>query len=494
MSTIKIFISYASADREQAEAVCAFLEQQGKSCWIAPRNIPAGAEYGEEIIKGIENSNVLVLILSKASNASQHVLREVERAVNKKMPVIAYKIEECNLSKSMEYFLSANQWLDATADFQGMLPSLNQSVNQIDVYIAAAKGKKDAVAVSNKPVPILLGVIAVGLVAIVVVLAVTLGGNKDDSSKEDSVPETTTTTVTTEATTTTTDKATETTVQTTTTQPAKPVSVQAGEYLTFGSYFPTGYVEENKDSELKWQILNVDTTGKKLELITAQIIDIKPFDCAESGMFDVNMNGDHFDRTKERTYTEEELRQFRGCNIWAKSDLRTWLNATGNVTYSGFAENNRATDENGNAYGAQQGFLSAFTEQERKLLCDMTVDGSLTDKVTLLSDDEVNQFAETDWFRLYVGATKSAIASDTTSWYKTYQENGCSDYIWATRTPVPYNIYEIYYVQSSTGQDRFNMEYAAASGFGIRPVITISYDATKLTGEGNERAPYHFTD
>ena len=482
MENVKLFISYASVDKKKAEAVCAYLEQQGKNCWIAPRNIPAGSEYGEEIIKGIETSDVLVLIFSKASNASQHVLREVERAVNKKMPVIAYKIEDCALSKSMEYFLSANQWLDASGNFDAMLASLNQSIDQLDAHAALIPEKKEAVTVSNKPVPILLGAIAVGIVAIVVVLALMLGEKKEDSPKADLGSETTTTTVTTL--TTAADTTTLATTQTTVTEPAKPVAVQAGDFLTFGNYYPTGYNEANKDSALQWQILNVDTTGKKLQLITSKIIDIKPFDCAESGMFDVSMDGDRFDRTKENTYTEEQLRQFRGCNIWAESDLRTWLNAIGNVTYSGFAENNRATDENGNAYGAQQGFLSTFTKQERERLCDMKVDGTLTDKVKLLSMDEVNQFAEKDWFRVFVAATKSAAASDTTSWYKSYQESGCSDYIWATRTPTTYNIHEIYYVQSATGQDRFDMKYAAASGYGVRPVITVSYDATKLSGEG----------
>src|SRR5688500_10343479 len=43
------FISYASDNREKAEAICASLEQRGRVCWIAPRDIRAGREYGDEI-------------------------------------------------------------------------------------------------------------------------------------------------------------------------------------------------------------------------------------------------------------------------------------------------------------------------------------------------------------------------------------------------------------------------------------------------------------
>ena len=41
-----IFISYSILDKAIADAVCTQLEKQGIRCWIAPRNILAGAEWG----------------------------------------------------------------------------------------------------------------------------------------------------------------------------------------------------------------------------------------------------------------------------------------------------------------------------------------------------------------------------------------------------------------------------------------------------------------
>lgn len=56
-----IFISYASSEEKIANQICNTLEEQGVSCWIAPRNIQVGKEYGAEIIEGIENCKVFFL-------------------------------------------------------------------------------------------------------------------------------------------------------------------------------------------------------------------------------------------------------------------------------------------------------------------------------------------------------------------------------------------------------------------------------------------------
>ena len=84
-----IFISHSSSDAKQAEALCGYLEKRNKKCFIAPRDIRSGHEYAEELLDGIDNSYVVILMLSEKSNTSPHVLREIERAISKNIPVIA---------------------------------------------------------------------------------------------------------------------------------------------------------------------------------------------------------------------------------------------------------------------------------------------------------------------------------------------------------------------------------------------------------------------
>lgn len=107
------FISYASADQAKAEEICFSLEARGLLCWIAPRDIRSGREYGDEIIRGIQQSRCLVLVLSEAANQSPFVRREVERAVSKRKPVFPIRIEEIVPSPSLELFVSATHWIDA---------------------------------------------------------------------------------------------------------------------------------------------------------------------------------------------------------------------------------------------------------------------------------------------------------------------------------------------------------------------------------------------
>ena len=102
---MQIFISHSSRNAAEASAICRLLEESGTRCFIAPRDIRTGKEYAEEIVNGLDGSAAVILLMSEAANHSPHVLREVERAVSKSIPILVYKLEEVALSKSMEYFL-----------------------------------------------------------------------------------------------------------------------------------------------------------------------------------------------------------------------------------------------------------------------------------------------------------------------------------------------------------------------------------------------------
>jgi hypothetical protein len=108
-----VFISYASKDKPTADAACAMLEQRGIRCWIAPRDMLPGADWGAAIIDAINDARAFVLVFSSHANASQQIKREVERAVNKGIPIIPVRIEDVAPTKTLEYFISSPHWLDA---------------------------------------------------------------------------------------------------------------------------------------------------------------------------------------------------------------------------------------------------------------------------------------------------------------------------------------------------------------------------------------------
>jgi hypothetical protein len=108
-----VFISYSSKDKKWADAACAVLERHRIRCWIAPRDIIPGSEWGGSIIAGIDACKVMVLIFSGNANASAQVRREVERAISKGLSVLPCRVENIAPSGAMEYALSNTHWLDA---------------------------------------------------------------------------------------------------------------------------------------------------------------------------------------------------------------------------------------------------------------------------------------------------------------------------------------------------------------------------------------------
>jgi TIR domain len=71
------------------------------------------ADWASEIIDAISAARVMILVFSASSNQSPQVRREVERAVHKHVKILPFRIEDVTPSKSLEFFLSAQHWMDA---------------------------------------------------------------------------------------------------------------------------------------------------------------------------------------------------------------------------------------------------------------------------------------------------------------------------------------------------------------------------------------------
>lgn len=108
-----VFISYSSRDHEVVKATVRALESANLRTWVAPRDILPGADWASAIIDGINRCQALVLIFSRHSNSSGHVLREIERATAKGLPIVPFRIERTPLSRALEFFISSSHWLDA---------------------------------------------------------------------------------------------------------------------------------------------------------------------------------------------------------------------------------------------------------------------------------------------------------------------------------------------------------------------------------------------
>lgn len=131
-----VFISYSSRNKPVADAVCAGLEAEGVRCWIAPRDVLPGQNYGESIVHAIAACKVMVLVFSEATNVSQAVIREAERAMHHSKPIIPFRIEDVPMSPGLEFFLASCHWLDA------MTPPLDSHISSLAVSVKRLTGEE----------------------------------------------------------------------------------------------------------------------------------------------------------------------------------------------------------------------------------------------------------------------------------------------------------------------------------------------------------------
>jgi hypothetical protein len=131
-----IFISHSSNNRDIAETLVKHLESEAVSCWIAPRDIRPGFDYGDEIVSGIANSTIMLVLFSADSNKSQHVLREVDRALKFDKVIVPIRIDDTAPTGSMDYYLCTVQWVD-----RGFNPLSRENIEHVLSILKAAKGR-----------------------------------------------------------------------------------------------------------------------------------------------------------------------------------------------------------------------------------------------------------------------------------------------------------------------------------------------------------------
>ena len=108
-----VFVSYATADRKEALAICRALERRRIQCWISCRDVAAGENYQEEIVRAIRTARAMVLVFSQAANNSDEIKKELSLASRHHVPIMALRIEDVEPSDAFAYELSTRQWIDA---------------------------------------------------------------------------------------------------------------------------------------------------------------------------------------------------------------------------------------------------------------------------------------------------------------------------------------------------------------------------------------------
>lgn len=125
-----VFISYSSQNKEAAQAICHVLEQNGIRCWIAPRDIPGGAQYGDIIETSIKECKVVVVLFSKSAAASPWVNGELNVAFEEQKTIIPFRLDDTPLQGQSRVMLNQRHWIDAYPDYDTKFNDLVTAVAQ----------------------------------------------------------------------------------------------------------------------------------------------------------------------------------------------------------------------------------------------------------------------------------------------------------------------------------------------------------------------------
>ncbi len=149
-----VFISYKNEDKQAAERICAALEGENISCWMAPRDITIGQEWAAAIVAGLQDSKAFVLLLSSHSKSARQVGREAELADRQKLPIVTFRLEDVEPPPELLYFLGNVQWLDGFGEqFDSAVRKLADFVRQHGRDRAGRKAEPSDSAAMNVPIP-----------------------------------------------------------------------------------------------------------------------------------------------------------------------------------------------------------------------------------------------------------------------------------------------------------------------------------------------------
>jgi hypothetical protein len=140
--THDVFICHANQDRAVAEAICAALEKNGVSCWMAPRDVIAGEDWDKAITRALDQSRILVLIFSASSNDSDYCINEVNIAFDNKEDIIPFFIDDTLPSGAMQLYLKRKQWLNAQKS--PLEPHLVRLVNEVKSHLTQVNAREEA--------------------------------------------------------------------------------------------------------------------------------------------------------------------------------------------------------------------------------------------------------------------------------------------------------------------------------------------------------------
>jgi hypothetical protein len=123
--TKNIFLSYSRRELGFVDDLVSKLEREKYNVWLDYRALIPGTPWGPQIEKGLEDSDTVLLVVSKAALASKYVTSEWRHFLDTKKRVILLIFEAVDLPKELERF----EWVDFRGSYK---TGLNELFSQLE--------------------------------------------------------------------------------------------------------------------------------------------------------------------------------------------------------------------------------------------------------------------------------------------------------------------------------------------------------------------------
>lgn len=124
--TKNIFISYSRRETGFVEDLVSVLTAKGYETWLDYRSLVPGTPWLEQIYQGIQASDTILLVVSKASLASQSVEVEWRHVIEQKKRIILLIFEAVDLPPELEKY----EWVDFRGKYKAGLEELFSQLGQ----------------------------------------------------------------------------------------------------------------------------------------------------------------------------------------------------------------------------------------------------------------------------------------------------------------------------------------------------------------------------
>jgi hypothetical protein len=141
---------YSSATRRRtrdiAETICRALEVRGLKCWISGRDVAAGENFQEAIVRALRGARVMLLVFTGNANNSDEIKKEVALAGRHRVTVVPVRVEDIVPSDALAYEFATRQWIDL---FKNWEKEIERLAARISTILDSAEPQADAPAAAT---------------------------------------------------------------------------------------------------------------------------------------------------------------------------------------------------------------------------------------------------------------------------------------------------------------------------------------------------------